>query len=136
VLKLAPTQNQTHNYHIVCTFPTSLIPVFQINRPDSLEFGHGSHACPGRFFAVNVLKAIVAHLLLKYDLKLRDGDTANAQPKYNRILVLMPDIERVVEFRRRGRKEGGGEKEKEEEEGDNLRWDARPKEALAQEEGK
>lgn len=67
---------------------------------------------------MNVLKAIVARLLLKYDLKLRDGDTANAQPKYNRILVLMPDTERVVEFRRRGREKGRGEKEKKEEQGD------------------
>ena len=61
---------------------------------------------------MNVLKAIVARLLLKYDLKLRDGDTASAQPKNNRISVLMPEMERVVEFGWRGREEGGGEKEK------------------------
>ncbi|KAL9005166.1 MAG: hypothetical protein Q9188_002040 [Gyalolechia gomerana] len=69
--------------------------------PDSLEFGHGSHACPGRFFAMNVIKAVLAPVLLGYDLRLKDGDDAKLPPKYNRILVLTPDMERVVEFRPR-----------------------------------
>ncbi|EJD07465.1 cytochrome P450 [Fomitiporia mediterranea MF3/22] len=37
--------------------------------PDYLAFGHGRHACPGRFFAVNELKAMMAYLLLNYDMK-------------------------------------------------------------------
>ncbi|KIK66386.1 hypothetical protein GYMLUDRAFT_38189 [Collybiopsis luxurians FD-317 M1] len=37
---------------------------------DYLIFGTGRHACPGRFFAVNEVKAIIAHLLLAYDFKL------------------------------------------------------------------
>ena len=68
---------------------------------DSLDFGHGSHACPGRFFAINVIKATLAAILLKYDLKFRDGESYPV-PKYNRILVLTPNRERVVEFRNRG----------------------------------
>ncbi|KAI0202679.1 cytochrome P450 [Astrocystis sublimbata] len=32
-----------------------------------LNFGHGEHACPGRFFASNEIKIILCHLLLKYD---------------------------------------------------------------------
>ncbi|KAI3328518.1 cytochrome P450 [Ustulina deusta] len=36
---------------------------------ESLGFGHGLHACPGRFFAANELKIALVHLLLKYDLK-------------------------------------------------------------------
>ncbi|KAJ2985895.1 hypothetical protein NUW58_g5290 [Xylaria curta] len=36
---------------------------------DALGFGHGLHACPGRFFAANELKIALIHLLLKYDLK-------------------------------------------------------------------
>ncbi|PPQ65601.1 hypothetical protein CVT26_000550 [Gymnopilus dilepis] len=37
-------------------------------------FGTGRHACPGRFFAVNELKTMLAYVLLNYDVKLpNDG---------------------------------------------------------------
>ncbi|KAL2860080.1 cytochrome P450 [Aspergillus pseudodeflectus] len=38
-----------------------------------LGFGHGMHACPGRFFAATTAKVLIAHVVLKYDLKLLDG---------------------------------------------------------------
>ncbi|KAJ7778112.1 cytochrome P450 [Mycena metata] len=38
-----------------------------------LTFGLGRHACPGRFFGVNEQKLMMAHLLVTYDLQLRDG---------------------------------------------------------------
>lgn len=41
--------------------------------PNHLGFGHGMHACPGRFFASNEVKIALCHLLLKYDWKLVDG---------------------------------------------------------------
>ena len=53
--------------------------------PDFLQFGHGPHAwyiqpylneshiSPGRFFAVNEIKLMLAIFLLQYDVKLRDG---------------------------------------------------------------
>lgn len=37
--------------------------------PDHLGFGHGQHACPGRFFAANEAKIALCHILLKYDIK-------------------------------------------------------------------
>ncbi|KAJ8453784.1 hypothetical protein ONZ45_g19571 [Pleurotus djamor] len=37
-----------------------------------ITFGHGRHACPGRFFAANELKAMLAHVLLNYDVKLEN----------------------------------------------------------------
>ncbi|KZV74109.1 cytochrome P450 [Peniophora sp. CONT] len=40
-----------------------------------LHFGHGKHACPGRFFAANELKAMLAHLVLEYDVRFRDGES-------------------------------------------------------------
>ncbi|KAJ7269671.1 cytochrome P450 [Mycena rebaudengoi] len=40
---------------------------------DFMVFGLGRHACPGRFFAVNEIKLMLAHVLLTYDVKLRDG---------------------------------------------------------------
>ncbi|KAM5542434.1 hypothetical protein V8D89_003893 [Ganoderma adspersum] len=36
---------------------------------DFLTFGHGRHACPGRFFAANELKTMMAYLVLNYDIK-------------------------------------------------------------------
>lgn len=38
-----------------------------------MGFGHGQHACPGRFFAANELKLALCHLVLKYDWKLPEG---------------------------------------------------------------
>lgn len=43
-----------------------------------LGFGHGTHACPGRFFASNEVKITMCHLILKYDWKLPEGP----QPQY------------------------------------------------------
>lgn len=40
---------------------------------DSLTFGYGRHACPGRFFAAAEIKMIVARALLEYDFKMTDG---------------------------------------------------------------
>ncbi|KIM22627.1 hypothetical protein M408DRAFT_282067 [Serendipita vermifera MAFF 305830] len=34
-----------------------------------LSFGHGKHACPGRFFASMEVKLILAHLLYEYEMK-------------------------------------------------------------------
>lgn len=38
-------------------------------RAEHMGFGHGQHACPGRFFASNEIKVALVHLLLKYDWK-------------------------------------------------------------------
>lgn len=44
--------------------------------PDYLAFGHGTSACPGRFFAAHEIKVVLCHLLLKYDWHLPDGADA------------------------------------------------------------
>ncbi|PWY93639.1 cytochrome P450 [Aspergillus sclerotioniger CBS 115572] len=41
----------------------------------SLPFGHGKHACPGRFFASSQAKLVLCHLLLRYDFCLPEGKT-------------------------------------------------------------
>lgn len=38
-----------------------------------MGFGHGEHACPGRFFAANELKLALCHVILKYEWKLPEG---------------------------------------------------------------
>ncbi|KAJ7906083.1 cytochrome P450 [Mycena leptocephala] len=44
---------------------------------DHLVFGHGKHACPGRFFAATELKAMLAHILINYDVK---AETEGVRP--------------------------------------------------------
>ena len=39
-----------------------------------MQFGAGRHACPGRAIAGHQVKLILAHLLEKYELKLKDGE--------------------------------------------------------------
>ncbi|KAI0459174.1 cytochrome P450 [Xylaria acuta] len=40
---------------------------------DSMQFGFGNDACPGRFFASNQIKIILAYILSNYDFKFEDG---------------------------------------------------------------
>lgn len=47
---------------------------------DHIGFGHGEHACPGRFFAGNELKIALAHILMKYDWMFAPGhDSRNIE---------------------------------------------------------
>jgi cytochrome P450 len=48
---------------------------FQFASPsyDSMQFGFGNDACPGRFFASNQIKIILAHILRYYDFKFEEG---------------------------------------------------------------
>ncbi|RPD64699.1 cytochrome P450 [Lentinus tigrinus ALCF2SS1-7] len=64
-----------------------------------IPFGHGKHACPGRFFAANELKAMLAFIVLNYDLKL-----ANDAPRpENRCFgaAIIPDPTAEIMFRKR-----------------------------------
>ncbi|KAF2689091.1 ent-kaurene oxidase [Lentithecium fluviatile CBS 122367] len=49
---------------------------FVTTNEQNLLFGYGRHACPGRFFAANEIKMIVARLLLDFDFKNEDGGKA------------------------------------------------------------
>ncbi|KAI0113556.1 cytochrome P450 [Nemania sp. FL0031] len=46
---------------------------FVTTSPSHLLFGHGEHACPGRFFASNEIKIVLCHLLMKYDWQFVPG---------------------------------------------------------------
>ena len=47
---------------------------FVSTNTEYLPFGHGRHACPGRFFAANELKSMLAHIVMTYDIKLKEGE--------------------------------------------------------------
>lgn len=40
---------------------------------EHIAFGHGTHACPGRFFAANEIKIALVVLLMRYDWQLKEG---------------------------------------------------------------
>ncbi len=60
-LKMRQQPGQEHNWQFVTTSPEHIL------------FGHGQHACPGRFFASNEIKIALCHLLFKYDWRLIPG---------------------------------------------------------------
>ncbi|KAF2029035.1 cytochrome P450 monooxygenase-like protein [Setomelanomma holmii] len=43
---------------------------FVTTNDTNLTFGYGRHACPGRFFAANEIKMILARLILEFDIKM------------------------------------------------------------------
>ncbi|KEY71255.1 hypothetical protein S7711_02361, partial [Stachybotrys chartarum IBT 7711] len=73
---------------------------------DNLAFGYGRHACPGRFFAANEIKMILAHIILNYDIRPEEGVTkrysnielANLVSKIFNLLILLESSEYATEF--------------------------------------
>ncbi|KUI57329.1 Ent-kaurene oxidase [Cytospora mali] len=72
---------------------------FVATNKDCLNWGHGPRACPGRFFANNEIKLIMAHLILNYDIKLPDGEMRPRNVWTEGAIV--PDGTRQVLFRSR-----------------------------------
>ncbi|KIK65194.1 hypothetical protein GYMLUDRAFT_980664 [Collybiopsis luxurians FD-317 M1] len=66
--------------------------------PKFLAWGHGRHACPGRYFAVCQIKAIIANLIYHYQVAIKDQKI----PK-NRSMSLLsvPDRNLDITFQRR-----------------------------------
>ncbi|KAH7367826.1 cytochrome P450 [Plectosphaerella cucumerina] len=63
-----------------------------------LAFGHGRHACPGRFFVAHELKLVLAHLVLNYDLK--PLDVPRPQPQWIGATII-PPVEATIQLKRR-----------------------------------
>ncbi|KAH9929231.1 cytochrome P450 [Fomitopsis serialis] len=66
---------------------------------DYVPFGHGRHACPGRFFAANELKAMLAHFVVTYDVKSERASDAPIGRWFGASLV--PDRSAEVLVRKR-----------------------------------
>ncbi|KAL1733057.1 cytochrome P450 [Schizophyllum commune] len=65
-----------------------------------LLFGHGYHACPGRFFAANELKAMLAHLVFYYDVQLEGSSRVKPENEWNTTSA-SPNRTAKVMFRKR-----------------------------------
>ena len=54
---------------------------------------------PGRFFAANELKTMLAHVLLNYDVKMANGDKRPSNLRFS--ALAMPDTAAELLFRKR-----------------------------------
>jgi len=68
--------------------------------PEFLAFGYGKHACPGRFFAANELKAMLAYVVMNYDVQLAGGSKERPPNRYVGQNVT-PNVTAHVMFRKR-----------------------------------
>ena len=79
---------------------------FVTTSSESLNFGHGNHACPGRFFASNEIKVVLIELLknwefrLKGDVERKGGEDKRPKNHFNEHGVT-PNMFAEVDFRRR-----------------------------------
>jgi cytochrome P450 len=64
-----------------------------------LNFGHGEHACPGRFFASNEIKIIMCHFLLKYDWRFVPDEPEPESQKFESTISV--DAKTRIQARRR-----------------------------------
>ncbi|KAM5356401.1 hypothetical protein ACJ41O_003047 [Fusarium nematophilum] len=65
----------------------------------NINFGAGKHACPGRFFAGNEIKLVLAHLLINYDIRLKEGE--DRPMPMAMVMSKAPSPNAELEFRRR-----------------------------------
>ncbi|KAI0166853.1 cytochrome P450 [Hypoxylon sp. FL1284] len=70
---------------------------FATTSPDYVAFGHGRHACPGRFFAATELKLILAYIVTHYDIEPLARRPDNLWIGMNRI----PPMKATIRVRRR-----------------------------------
>lgn len=71
---------------------------FVSTSPSYHPFGHGRHACPGRFFAANELKLLLAYMLLHYEFEMQPTRPKNVWMGRTHL----PPMKATVRVRRRG----------------------------------
>jgi len=65
---------------------------------EHISFGHGKHACPGRFFASNEIKIALVQMLSTYDFRFPPGK-GRPSPLHNGVSV-GPDPRGQIQYRR------------------------------------
>lgn len=68
---------------------------------DSMAFGYGRHACPGRFFASNEIKMILAEILMQYDFKLEKEGVRPVNLEFETQLVPNQEAKILLRMRQR-----------------------------------
>ena len=63
-----------------------------------LGFGHGKHACPGRYFVTEEMKIILTFIILQYDFKYPEGQSRPASLSHAEFFY--PDTTRKLLFKK------------------------------------
>ena len=74
---------------------------FVMSSDKNLHFGHGKHACPGRFFAANEVKTLLALLLMRFDIRITNLTWPEIQRGQWYAVVRGPTNKAIVEFKDR-----------------------------------
>ncbi|ESZ92637.1 hypothetical protein SBOR_6971 [Sclerotinia borealis F-4128] len=77
---------------------------FVTTSKESMNFGHGNHACPGRFFAGTEIKVVMVELLRRWDVRLiGDEQGVGGERPGNSVYdtTISPNPFAELEFRRR-----------------------------------
>ena len=72
---------------------------FITTTPEHMGFGHGQHACPGRFFASNEIKIALCFLLLQYDIRFVPGQGWPKDIEFETVSMTDPKLR--MQIRRR-----------------------------------
>jgi len=64
----------------------------------NLGFGHGKHACPGRFFVAEETKILLTFIILQYDFKYPEGQSRPATLKHGEFFY--PDTTKELLFKK------------------------------------
>lgn len=71
---------------------------------ENLAWGYGAHVCPGRYFANNEIKLILARMILQYDIRMPGGSLEISKPQRHG-MGFAPDLRKPIEFKSIVRKE-------------------------------
>ncbi|KAH7179276.1 cytochrome P450 [Fusarium flagelliforme] len=77
---------------------------FVTTSPEFLAFGHGKHACPGRFLVDFELKMILAYIVKNYDIKFPDEYEGKRPPNFWIAEANSPPSGVKIEVKRREKK--------------------------------
>ncbi|OBR04854.1 Cytochrome p450 [Colletotrichum higginsianum IMI 349063] len=65
---------------------------------ENLAWGYGAHVCPGRYFANNEIKLILARMILQYDIRMPGGVNEEMKPQ-RAGMGWVPNLRKPIEFR-------------------------------------
>ncbi|KAL9044268.1 MAG: hypothetical protein Q9214_002582, partial [Letrouitia sp. 1 TL-2023] len=88
---------------ISTSFQSLLVHHFVITGRDNINFSHGPGACPGRFFASAVIKAILVEVIGGWDVGLAEGGTGEVEGEGLKrpVTTVLPGGQRTPDARAR-----------------------------------